>query len=155
MRGDQFSQSFDFFFPRFNGSFDRGNIALDNDGDVTPAKFFLPDHVNIRRFADDISTSTNGALTITIHSAGSLFRHSEIKNAVRGEQIQMGEFLLSILSNENTLFQLDSVPFLATDYQQAGKLWQASRESDRLRNRFRANDGKPGDVPALNKGVLI
>lgn len=84
--------------------------------------------VNIRRFADDVSASTNGAMTITIHSAGSLFRHSEIKNAVRGEQIQMGEFLLSILSNEDPLFQLDSVPFLATDYEEAGKLWQASRD---------------------------
>lgn len=84
--------------------------------------------VNIRRFADDVGASTGGALTITIHSAGSLFRHSEIKNAVRGEQIQMGEFLLSILSNENPLFQLDSVPFLATDYEEAGRLWQASRD---------------------------
>ncbi|WP_346911726.1 hypothetical protein [uncultured Roseibium sp.] len=39
--------------------------------------------VNIAEFAKDVSDKTSGSLTIQIHSAGSLFKHPEIKNAVR------------------------------------------------------------------------
>ena len=83
--------------------------------------------VNIKTFAEDVKAATKGALEIKIHSAGSLFKHPEIKNAVRGGQVPIGEFLLSRLSNENPIFAVDSVPFLATDYAAAGKLWAASR----------------------------
>ena len=82
---------------------------------------------NIREFAEDVSKSTNGALTIKVHSAGSLFKHPEIKNAVRGGQVPIGEFLLSRLSNENAVFGVDTLPFLASNYDAAGKLWTASR----------------------------
>jgi len=83
--------------------------------------------INIAQFAKDVKAATGGALEIKVHSAGSLFKHPEIKNAVRGGQVPIGEFLLSRLSNENAVFQVDSVPFLATDYGAAKKLWAASR----------------------------
>ncbi len=83
--------------------------------------------VNIKAFAEDVAQATDGALRITVHPAGSLFKHPEIKNAVRSRQVPIGEFLLSRLANEDAVFQVDSVPFLATDYEQARKLWQASR----------------------------
>ena len=38
---------------------------------------------NIRTFAEDIAEATGGDLTITVHSAGSLYKHPEIKDAVR------------------------------------------------------------------------
>lgn len=81
--------------------------------------------INISQFATDVAAATNGALTITVHSAGSLFPHAEIKNAVRSGQAQIGEFFLSSLSNENAAFGLDSQPFLATSYDDAAKLWAA------------------------------
>ncbi|MDX1513865.1 MAG: TRAP transporter substrate-binding protein [Gammaproteobacteria bacterium] len=83
--------------------------------------------VNIKGFADDVKAATGGKLEIKIHSGGSLFKHPEIKNAVRGGQVPIGEFLLSRLSNENAVFQVDSVPFLATNYKQAEVLWKASK----------------------------
>lgn len=83
--------------------------------------------VNIKQFAEDVEAATEGALTIKVHSAGSLFKHPEIKNAVRGGQVPIGEFLLSRLANENAVFQVDSIPFLATSYEAAGRLWEASR----------------------------
>lgn len=79
--------------------------------------------VNIAEFADEVKAVTNGALNITIHSAGSLIKHGEIKNAVRSQQVPIGEFFLSTLSNENAAFGLDSEPFLATSYDDATKLW--------------------------------
>ncbi|MDV7339169.1 TRAP transporter substrate-binding protein [Terasakiella sp. A23] len=83
--------------------------------------------VNIKAFADDVRAATNGELDIKIHSAGSLVKHPEIKNAVRKGLVPVGEFFLSRLSNENAVFGVDSIPFLATNYEDAKRLWDASR----------------------------
>jgi TRAP-type C4-dicarboxylate transport system substrate-binding protein len=80
---------------------------------------------NIMQFADDVREATGGELDITVHSAGSLFPHAEIKNAVRSQQVPIGEFFLSTLSNENAAYGLDSQPFLATSYDEARALWEA------------------------------
>jgi TRAP-type C4-dicarboxylate transport system substrate-binding protein len=82
---------------------------------------------NIREFATDIAAATDGALEITVHSAGSLFPHGEIKNAVRSRQVPAGEFFLSTLSNEDLAFGIDSQPFVATSYADAAKLWAAQK----------------------------
>ncbi len=83
--------------------------------------------INVRQFAKDVEEATGGDLKIVVHSAGSLVKHPEIKNAIRSNQVPIGEFFLSLLTNENPVFGVDSLPFLATDYDQAAKLWQASR----------------------------
>jgi TRAP-type C4-dicarboxylate transport system substrate-binding protein len=80
---------------------------------------------NIMQFADEVKQATNGKLDIKIHSAGALFKHPEIKNAIRGGQVPIGEFFVSLLSNENAVFGADSQPFLATNYDEAQKLWLA------------------------------
>lgn len=82
---------------------------------------------NIAQFADDLRTATDGAFDITVHSAGSLFPHSEIKNAVRSGQVPMGEFFLSQLANEDAAYGLDSQPFVATSYDDAKELWDAQK----------------------------
>jgi len=78
-------------------------------------------------FAADVTKATNGALTITIHSAGSLFKHPEIKRAVRQGTAPIGEILESLASNEAPVYGLDSVPFLATGYQASHKLYMAQK----------------------------
>lgn len=83
---------------------------------------------NIIKFAEDVKEATNGDLQIKTHSAGSLFKHPEIKNAVRGGQVPAGEFFLSLLSNEHAVFGADSQPFLATNYEEAKKLWAAQKD---------------------------
>jgi TRAP-type C4-dicarboxylate transport system substrate-binding protein len=82
---------------------------------------------NIRQFADDVAERTDGSLTITVHSANSLFGHAEIKDAVRDGLVPIGEILLSRLANEDPIFALDSIPFLAASYDEAEALWEASR----------------------------
>ncbi len=64
----------------------------------------------------------------------SLFKAHEIKREVQGNQAQMGEILISGYANEDPLFGVDSVPFLATSYADAQKLWKASRKA--LDDRF-------------------
>jgi len=82
---------------------------------------------NISKFAEDVKKRTGGKLSIKVHSAGSLFKHPEIKNAVRGGQVPIGEFLLSQLSNEHAVFGADALPFLAANYGDAMKLWKAQK----------------------------
>ncbi len=82
---------------------------------------------NIVQFAEDVAAATDGALEITVHSAGSLFPHAEIKNVVRAGQVPMGEFFLSRLVNEDAAYGLDSQPFLATSYEDAARLWDAQQ----------------------------
>lgn len=82
---------------------------------------------NISQFAEDLRTATDGGLDLTIHSAGSLFPHAEIKGAVRNRSVPIGEFFLSRLSNEDLAFGIDSQPFVATSYDEAAKLWDAQR----------------------------
>ncbi len=82
---------------------------------------------NIIEFAEDVKQATGGELEITVHSAGSLIKHPEIKNTVRRGLVPIGEVLMSRLGNEDPVFEVDSVPFLATSYDEAQKLWDASR----------------------------
>lgn len=90
--------------------------------------------VNIRQFADDVREATDGELSITVHSGGSLIKHPEIKNSVRRGLVPIGELIMSRLANEDPLFEVDSVPYLASNYEEAWELWQASR--DVLASRF-------------------
>lgn len=83
---------------------------------------------NVMQFAADVEKATGGKLKIQVHPNASLFKANEIKRAVQGNQAQVGEILLSGYSNEDPLFGLDSVPFLATSYVDADKLWKASRK---------------------------
>lgn len=83
--------------------------------------------MNLEKFADDVNVATAGRLRIKVHSAGSLFKHPEIKTSVRSGHVQIGEFLLSQLANESPLFHVDSLPFLATDYEDAAVLWDVTK----------------------------
>jgi len=84
---------------------------------------------NVVQFAADVDKATGGKLKIQVHPNASLFKANEIKRAVQGGQAQAGEILLSGYSNEDPLFGLDSVPFLATSYADADKLWKASKKA--------------------------
>lgn len=83
--------------------------------------------VNIKQFVDEVQAATKGKLEIRVHSNGSLYSHPEIKNAVRWGQVPIGEFLLSRLSDEDAVFEIDAVPFLASTYEKASYLWEASK----------------------------
>jgi TRAP-type transport system periplasmic protein len=82
---------------------------------------------NIVQFAADVSEATGGSLNITVHAGGSLIRHPEIKRAVRSGIAPIGEVLISLAANEDPIFGLDSIPFLATSYDEARKLYEAQR----------------------------
>jgi TRAP-type C4-dicarboxylate transport system substrate-binding protein len=82
---------------------------------------------NVRAFAGDVEKATGGKFTITVHSAGSLVKHPEIKNALKRGVAPIGEILISLHANESPIYSVDSVPFLATGYDAAKKLYAAQR----------------------------
>ncbi|MCS6944412.1 MAG: TRAP transporter substrate-binding protein [Sutterellaceae bacterium] len=82
---------------------------------------------NLVQFAKDVEKLSGGKLLITVHPNASLFKAPEIKRAVQGGQAQIGEILISNFANENPLFGIDVLPFIATSYEAARKLDRASR----------------------------
>jgi TRAP-type transport system periplasmic protein len=82
---------------------------------------------NLVQFAKDVDAATAGKLKIQVHANASLFKANEIKRAVQGGQAQLGEILLANFANENPLYALDGVPFLAASYEDAQKLYTASK----------------------------
>lgn len=80
------------------------------------------------QFAECVTKGTGGALEITTHPGGSLYSGAEIKRAIQTGQVNIGERLLSAHQNENPLFAVDSVPFLATSFADSEKLWEIAKE---------------------------
>lgn len=86
-----------------------------------------PHTENLALFAKDVETATSGKLLITVHANAALFKAPEIKRAVASGQAQMGEILMSIHENEDPIFGIDVVPFLATSFADSRKLYTASK----------------------------
>jgi TRAP-type C4-dicarboxylate transport system substrate-binding protein len=84
---------------------------------------------NVQQFAADVDKATGGKLKITVHANASLFKAPEIKRAVQGGQAQIGEILLANFENENPLYGVDGIPFLATSYEESMKLYKASKKA--------------------------
>lgn len=83
---------------------------------------------NAEAFAACVAEGSGGKLEIVIHPGGSLFAGNDIKRAVQTGQAPIGERLISAHANENALFGIDSIPFLATSFADSAKLWSAAEE---------------------------
>lgn len=81
----------------------------------------------VRSFAEEVNANSGGKLTIKIHSGGSLIKHPEIHRAVKSRQVQIGEVFIGRLGNIDPIFKLDNIPFLATSFDDAEKLYKASK----------------------------
>ena len=78
-------------------------------------------------FANCVTHGTGGELEIVTHPGGSLFSGNDIKRAIQTGQVPIGERLLSAHQNENALFGFDSIPFLATSFEDSNKLWESAK----------------------------
>jgi TRAP-type C4-dicarboxylate transport system substrate-binding protein len=79
------------------------------------------------QFAEEIKAKTGGDLSITVHSGASLIKHPEIPRAVQSGQVQLGEVFIGTLGNNHPVFKHDNIPFVATSYEDAHKLWLAAK----------------------------
>ena len=82
---------------------------------------------NATQFAKEVTEASGGKLEIVTHPGGSLFKGDEIFRAVRTGQAPIGERLISALGNEDPIFELDSLPFLVTNFAESRKLYDTTR----------------------------
>ncbi|MBX9589583.1 MAG: TRAP transporter substrate-binding protein [Hyphomonadaceae bacterium] len=82
---------------------------------------------NLVFFSKEVEKNTGGKLQITVHPGASLFKAPEIKRAVATGQAQLGEVLISLHENEDPIFGVDTIPFLASSYADTKKLHEARK----------------------------
>ncbi|MDB6178712.1 TRAP transporter substrate-binding protein [Paracoccus sp. Z330] len=82
---------------------------------------------NIRAFADDVARLSGGELEIEVVSNSVLLKRPELKRGVQRGIVPIGEVLISALGNEDAAYSADAVPLLATTFDEAKALWDASR----------------------------
>lgn len=120
-------------------TFAGGLIALAVAGGAalaqTPQKWDMPSAYGSNSFivksfadlADDVRARTGGLINIVVHPGGSLYSGAEIMRAVRDGQVPIGERFLGAHANEDPVFGLDTLPFIATSPEDAWNLYQASK----------------------------
>ena len=78
-------------------------------------------------FAQCVTDGTGGEISVTTHPGGSLFAGADIKRAIQTGQVPIGERLLSGHENENPIFGVDSIPFLAPSFEDHARLWEEAQ----------------------------
>jgi TRAP-type transport system periplasmic protein len=79
---------------------------------------------NLRQWVADVEKGSSGKLKITLHTNDTLIKLDSIKSAVQRGQIQGGEIRLGVYGNEDSMYVLDGVPFLASTYEEGWKLME-------------------------------
>jgi TRAP-type transport system periplasmic protein len=79
---------------------------------------------NLQQFAADVQSASGGKLLLKVHAGGSLAKAADIRKKVTEGTVAMGEVFGPSLSALHGAFALDAVPFLATNYTTARKLWK-------------------------------
>ncbi|MBS0517567.1 MAG: TRAP transporter substrate-binding protein [Proteobacteria bacterium] len=82
---------------------------------------------NLRKWVEDVEKNSGGKLKIMLHTNDSLIKLDSIKSAVQRGQVQGGEIRLGVYGNEDPMFILDGVPFVASTYDDAWKLMEAQK----------------------------
>lgn len=77
---------------------------------------------NLREFLAEVAQATGGAVQTQLHSNGSLLPQPQIKRGVQTGQAQVGEILLTAYGNEDPLFDIDAVPGLVQNLDDARRL---------------------------------
>ncbi len=81
---------------------------------------------NAADFGACVTEATAGSIEVVTHPNGSLFAGNDIKRAVQTGQAPIGERLISAHQNENPMFGIDSIPFLATSFEDHERLWEVA-----------------------------
>jgi len=82
---------------------------------------------NIVEFVEDVSENTGGEISIVLHAEDALVRQPDVMRAVQTQQVELGDYLMSMQSNLDPIFAIDGIPFLAVGYTENRKLAEAAR----------------------------
>jgi TRAP-type C4-dicarboxylate transport system substrate-binding protein len=87
----------------------------------------------VRAFLADIEAAAPGKLAVQLHTNASLMPLTQIKRGVQTGQVQLGEFLLGAYGNEDPVYEVDFIPFLASNWTEGRALGQAVEPAIRAR----------------------
>jgi TRAP-type C4-dicarboxylate transport system substrate-binding protein len=93
---------------------------------------------NAMRFAEAVAKATNGDVRITVHPGGALgLKGPEMLVAVRDGQVAMADIQMNQQVGENPLWGIESLPYLATGYEELRKLQKYTRpEFEKLAGQY-------------------
>ena len=74
---------------------------------------------NLHMFIKDVDSATKGKLKINLNSNDTLIKLDAIKRSVQSGQIPIGEIRLGVYGNEDPMYILAGLPFIAPDYASA------------------------------------
>lgn len=83
--------------------------------------------MTVRDFISDVDKRTGGAVKIELHNNQTLVKLPEMMRAVQTGQVALADVRLGNYGNQDPVYILDAIPFVAADYDAAIKLAQASR----------------------------
>lgn len=83
--------------------------------------------VTVRDFIADAGKRSGGTLNIELHNNQTLVKLPDMMRAVQSNQVALSDVRLGNYGNQDPVYILDAIPFLAGDYDSAQKLWQAAR----------------------------
>ena len=90
-----------------------------------PDKLF---HVeNIKLFIEDVEKNSGGRIKITLYTAESLIKHADTMQGLRSGQVDLAEFQLQQFANQDELYNFEALPFVATNYDDTMRLWEAAK----------------------------
>mgnify|MGYP001047715565 CR=1 FL=1 len=75
-----------------------------------------------RLFAQKVKEKTNGEIEINVFPAAQLYATKAVPSAVATGALEIGYNLFGVWTKD-TISEINDVPFLITNYQQAGKAW--------------------------------
>ena len=82
---------------------------------------------NARAFAEDVKAATGGALELKVQTNSILLKRPEVKRGVQQGLVPIGDVLLASMANDDPMFEIDNIPFLAPSMDESEKLWKLSR----------------------------
>ncbi len=82
---------------------------------------------NLRAFIKEVDEKSGGKLKIDLRSGDSLIKLDAIKRAVQSGQIQIGEIRLGVYGNEAPIYNLDNIPGVVANFEQARQLMEAQK----------------------------
>lgn len=82
---------------------------------------------NLRNFAARVGADTQQALEIDVVSNSALKPMAQVLPALKRNEIQFGEVLMSSYVDIHPLLAMDSLPFIVRGFDEAAHLWQLTR----------------------------
>jgi TRAP-type C4-dicarboxylate transport system substrate-binding protein len=87
------------------------------------ANGYKSDSFQSRNLADFAAALTSSGIPVELHADNTLFKLSEIPNAVRDGKAELGQVIMSDMVKADPLSAADNLPFIVRTYADAKRLW--------------------------------